>query len=300
VRALRFSVAEADAGARLDAVLARRVEIGSRSLAERLLRDGGVQVDGAPRPKSYRVEAGSVVDVALPAADPGLEPAEATVPVFFEDDHLLVVEKPAGIAVHPGAGRRKGTLAGQLLTLGAHGGDDQDRPGIVHRLDRDTSGLLVVARTDDAYEALQDAVRRREVERRYLALVRGHPRSRTGRIDAPIGRDRRDPTRRSLDTDEPRAAVTVFEIREALRDHTLLEVQLETGRTHQIRVHLAAIELPVSGDPVYGVPGDLGLGRQFLHAYRLRFSHPVSGEEIDLVSPLPRDLEDALHRARTS
>ncbi|HUF01351.1 MAG TPA: RluA family pseudouridine synthase, partial [Gaiellaceae bacterium] len=259
MRALRFSVAEADAGARLDAVLARRVEIGSRSLAERLLRGGGVRVDGAPRPKSHRVEAGSVVDVALPAPDPGLEPAEATVPVLFEDDHLLVVEKPAGIAVHPGAGRRTATLAGQLLTLGAHGGDDPDRPGIVHRLDRDTSGLLVVARTDETYAALQDAIRRREVERRYLALVRGHPRSRTGRIDAPIGRDRRDPTRRSLDTDEPRAAVTAFEIREALRAHTLLEVQLETGRTHQIRVHLAAIELPVSGDPVYGVPGDLGL-----------------------------------------
>ena len=142
------------------------------------------------------------------------------------------------------------------------------------------------------------AIRRREVERRYLALVRGHPRSRTGRISAPIGRDRRDPTRRSLDTDEPRDAVTHFEVSETLAEHALLDVSLETGRTHQIRVHLAAIELPVSGDPLYGVQGDLGLERQFLHAYRLRFRHPLSGEEVDVRSEPPDDLQAALERAR--
>jgi 23S rRNA pseudouridine1911/1915/1917 synthase len=157
---------------------------------------------------------------------------------------------------------------------------------------------LVVARSEAAHGALQEAIRRREIERRYLALVRGHPRSRTGRIDAPMGRDRRDPTRRSLDTDEPRDAVTHFEIRESLPEHALLDVALETGRTHQIRVHLAAIGLPVSGDAQYGVKGDLGLERQFLHAYRLRFGHPVTAEDIDVSSPLPGDLEDALARAR--
>jgi 23S rRNA pseudouridine1911/1915/1917 synthase len=296
----RFSVAEADAGSRLDQALAARAEIASRALAERLLRDGAVHVDGAMRAKSHRLAAGSVVEVDLPGPPLALEPEPVTVPVVYEDEHLLVLDKPAGLVVHPGAGATKRTLAGQLLSLGAAGGDDPERPGIVHRLDRDTSGLLVVARSEDAHAALQTAIRRRELERRYLALVRGHPRSATGRIDAAIGRDRRDPTRRSLDTDEPREAVTHFDVKEQLTEHALLDVRLETGRTHQIRVHLAAIDLPVAGDPQYGARGDLGLARQFLHAYRLRFAHPVTGEEIDATSPLPPDLEAALQLARSS
>jgi 23S rRNA pseudouridine1911/1915/1917 synthase len=295
---LRFSVAEEDVGSRLDQALAARDEIASRSLAERLLQEGAVVVDGVVRPKSHRLEAGSVVEAELPSPAGALEPRPVTVPVLFEDEHLLVVDKPAGLTVHPGAGARSDTLAGQLMTLGARGGSDPERPGIVHRLDRDTSGLLVVSRSDEARAALQEAIRRREVERRYLALVRGKPRSRTGRIDAPIGRDRRDPTRRSLDTDEPRDAVTHFEVLETLPDHALLDVRLETGRTHQIRVHLAAIDLPVSGDPQYGVRGDLGLTRQFLHAHRLCFLHPVTGGEIAVISELPQELSDALGRAR--
>jgi 23S rRNA pseudouridine1911/1915/1917 synthase len=297
---LRFNVAEADAGTRLDRALAERSEIGTRSLAERLLLEGAVTVDGASRPKSHRLETGSVVEVALPTAATGLEPEPVTIGLAYEDEHLLVVDKPAGLTVHPGAGASAGTLAAQLLSLGARGGNDPDRPGIVHRLDRDTSGLLVVARTDEAYAALSEAIRRREVERRYLALVRGSPRSRSGRIDAPIGRDRRDPTRRSLDTNEPREAVTWFEVLETMPEHALLDVRLETGRTHQIRVHLAAIDLLVSGDARYGVRGDLQLGRQFLHAHRLRFTHPATDEEIDLESPLPDDLARALDAARSS
>jgi len=295
---LRFSVAEEDAGSRLDQALAARDEIASRSLAERLVQEGSVVVDGVVRPKSHRLEAGSVVEAELPSPAGALEPRPVTVPVLFEDEHLLVVDKPAGLTVHPGAGARTDTLAGQLMTLGARGGSDPERPGIVHRLDRDTSGLLVVSRSEEAHAALQEAIRRREVERRYLALVRGRPRSRTGRIDAPIGRDRRDPTRRSLDTDEPRDAVTHFEALETLPDHALLDVRLETGRTHQIRVHLVAIDLPVSGDPQYGVRGDLGLSRQFLHAHRLRFRHPITDDEIAVISELPQDLSDALGRAR--
>jgi 23S rRNA pseudouridine1911/1915/1917 synthase len=296
---LRFSVAEADAGSRLDRALAARGEIGSRSLAERLLGEGAVRVDGAVRPKSHRLEAGSMVEVELPGeVDTALGAEPVSVSIVYEDEHLVVLDKPAGLVVHPGAGTRARTLAGQLLTLGAAGGPDPDRPGVVHRLDRDTSGLLVVARSDAAHAALEEAIRRREVERRYLALVRGHPSSRTGRIDAPIGRDRRDPTRRSLDTEEGREAVTHFEVLETLPEHAFLEVRLETGRTHQIRVHLAAIELPVAGDPQYGVKGDLGLARQFLHAHRLRFRHPVTGEEIDLTSRLPPDLEAALEAVR--
>ncbi len=203
------------------------------------------------------------------------------------------------MTVHPGAGTGAGTLAAQLLSLGATGGDPE-RPGIVHRLDRDTSGLLVVARSEAVFAALQEAIRRRELERRYLALVRGRPQSRSGRIDAPLGRDRRHPTRRSLDTDEPRDAVTWFEVVELLPAHALLDVRLETGRTHQIRVHLAAIGLPVAGDATYGVKGDLGLERQFLHAHRLRFAHPVTGAELDLSSALPDELVSALAVARES
>jgi len=300
VATLRFSVAESQAGSRLDRALAEREEIGTRSLAERLVREGAVTVDGMQQAKSHRLEAGASVEVTLPEDQPGLRPEPVTVRLVYEDDDLVVVDKPAGITVHPGSGTSTGTLAAQLLTLGAEGGDDPERPGIVHRLDRDTSGLLVVARSEAAYRALQLAIREREIERRYLALVSGRPRSRSGRVEAPVGRDRRDPTRRSLDTDEPRAAVTLFEVRELMPERALLDIRLETGRTHQIRVHLAAIDLPVSGDPTYGVRGDLGLGRQFLHAYALRFDHPLTGELLDVESPLPAELEDALARARDS
>jgi len=217
--------------------------------------------------------------------------------IAFEDEHLLVVDKPAGLVVHPGAGHAAGTLADALVAHGAAGGE-KGRLGIVHRLDRDTSGLLVVARSDEAFERLEQLVRARGLEREYLALVRGQPRSRSGRIEAPIGRDRRDATRQSLDTETPREAVTHFELEERLPRHALLRVRLETGRMHQIRVHLAAINLPVAGDAVYGISGELGLERQFLHAARLAFDHPLTGERVDVTSPLPPDLAAALERAR--
>jgi 23S rRNA pseudouridine1911/1915/1917 synthase len=278
-------------------VVAARPEVASRSLAERLVTSGAVLVDGQPRPKSHRLEGGEELVVEVPEAAAALEPEAMDIPVAWEDEHLLVVDKPAGVVVHPAGGHASGTLVHGLLALDAAGGDE-DRPGIVHRLDRDTSGLLVVARSEEAHARLQDLIRRREVERRYLALVRGRPRSRSGRIRAPIGRDRTDRTRHSLDTATPRDAVTWFEVLEVLPEHTLLEVRLETGRTHQIRVHLEAIELPVAGDPVYGSRGDLGLERQFLHAARLSFTHPFSGEGLEIESPLPPDLAAALERAR--
>jgi 23S rRNA pseudouridine1911/1915/1917 synthase len=263
-----------------------------------LIADGAVLVDGARRVKSHRLEGGEEVVVELPEEQEPLEPEEMALDVVWEDEHLLVVDKPAGVVVHPAGGHRSGTLVHGLLERDVAGGDE-DRPGIVHRLDRDTSGLLVVARSDAAHERLQELIRRRELDRRYLALVKGAPRSRTGRIEAPIGRDRFDRTRHSLDTATPRDAVTWFEVRELLGPRALLEVRLETGRTHQIRVHLEAIELPVCGDPVYGVAGDLGLERQFLHAAALAFEHPFTGERIELESPLPDDLAAALERART-
>jgi 23S rRNA pseudouridine1911/1915/1917 synthase len=221
-----------------------------------------------------------------------LEAEEVPLRIAYEDEHLLVVDKPAGIVVHPAPGHATGTLVHGLFGRSA-GGEAADRPGIVHRLDRDTSGLLVVARTEEAYRGLRNLVRRRALERRYKALVRGRPRSRRGRIEAGIGRDRFDPTRQSLDTDTPREAVTHFEVERLLDGHALLDVTLETGRTHQIRVHLAAIGLPVVGDPVYGVP-DRTLGRQFLHAWRLAFPHPLSREQIEVESPLPEDLRRTL------
>jgi 23S rRNA pseudouridine1911/1915/1917 synthase len=219
--------------------------------------------------------------------------------IVYEDEHLLVVDKPAGLVVHPGAGHGKGTLVHGLLAHGIGGGAEPQRPGIVHRLDRDTSGLMVVARSQEAYRRLQQLVRLRALERGYLALVRGRPRSRRGRIEAPIGRDRNDPTKQSLDTDTPREAVTHFELQELFAHHALLVVRLETGRTHQIRVHLAAIGLPVVGDRVYGVRDAL-IGRQFLHAARLAFPHPLTGERIDASSPLPPDLAATLEGLRES
>jgi 23S rRNA pseudouridine1911/1915/1917 synthase len=296
VASTRHAVPETAAGERIDRFVATLPGVGSRAAAERLLAAGGVLVDGAAVAKSHRLAGGEEVLIDADAVPrPAARPAP-DVEIRYLDEHLLVVDKPPGVVVHPGAGHASGTLVHGLERLGVAGGDPA-RPGIVHRLDRDTSGLLVVARTEEAYRALRALVRRRALEREYLALVRGRPRSRAGRIEAPIGRDRHDPRRRSLDTDAPREAVTHFEVVELLPAHALLRVRLETGRTHQIRVHLAAIGLPVAGDPIYGA-SEPGLGRQFLHAARLAFTHPVTGASVEVTSPLPADLEEALRRAR--
>jgi 23S rRNA pseudouridine1911/1915/1917 synthase len=266
-------------------------------VAERLVGEGSVLVDGAARPKSHRLSGGEEVSFEPPAVGAsGLVAEPMDLRIAYEDEHLVVVDKPAGLVVHPAPGHATGTLVHGLV--GVAGGGEEERPGIVHRLDRDTSGLMVVARNAEAHRRLERLVRRRRLERRYLALVCGRPRSRRGTIEAPIGRDRHDPTRHSLDTATPRDAVTHFEVVELLPRHALLEVRLETGRTHQIRVHLAAIDLPVAGDPAYGRPGELGLERQFLHATRLAFPHPMSGERVETESPLPPDLGNALAQAR--
>jgi 23S rRNA pseudouridine1911/1915/1917 synthase len=283
------------AGERLDRFVAALPEVASRAEAERLVASGAVRVDGEPRPKSHRLMGGELLEVDSGRQAAVLEPERRDLRIAYEDEHLLVVDKPAGIVVHPSAGHSGGTLVQALLDHGIAGGDVPERPGIVHRLDRDTSGLLVVARSQEAYLRLQGLVRERALDRRYLALVRGKPRSRTGRIEAPIGRDRHDPLRRSLDTDTPREAITHFEVERLFPKHTLLSIRLETGRTHQIRVHLGAIDLPVVGDPVYGVP-DPELGRQFLHANRLSFPHPFGGETVEAESPLPDELQAALAR----
>ena len=283
-----------DEGTRLDAFLAG--PLGSRARAQRLIAAGAVLVDGEPAPKRHLVTAGQLVTVDEPEEAPAADLPDAPYAVPYADAHLLVVDKPAGVVVHPARGHRAGTLA-QALAGVAAGGEDAARAGIVHRLDRDTSGLLVVARSEEAHRALRSALQARAITREYLVLVEGRPPARTGTIDAPLGRDRRVRTRMSTDTDVPREAVTHFEIERALPRTTLLRVRLETGRTHQIRAHLQAIGHPVVGDPEYGTPGRLGLERQFLHATRLAFAHPVTGEPVDVSSPLPPDLQAALDRA---
>lgn len=297
---MSFRADEADEGLRLDAALAARGAAASRAAAQRLIDSGRVTVDGQARPKSHRVSAGERVEVDPEPAGAQARARDVPFEVVWEDEHLLVIDKPAGVVVHPGAGVRDGTLA-QALAGRAAGGPDPNRAGIVHRLDRDTSGLLVVARTEATYAALQRMIRERQVERRYLALVSGRPDSESGTVDAPIGRDRTRRTVMSTRTDRPREAVTHFEVAERLPGTTLLRVHLETGRTHQIRAHMAAIGHPVCGDRDYGGGAcgvRLGLSRQFLHSCLLGFSHPITREHLDCESKPPADLLHALDAAR--
>jgi 23S rRNA pseudouridine1911/1915/1917 synthase len=287
-----------DAGLRLDQFLAE--PLGSRARAARLITSGVVEVDGHAVQKRHPVTPGEQVVVmgetlgTLPASGPA---TAATYAIAYEDDALIVVDKPAGVVVHPAKGHDAGTLA-QALADRAAGGEDPYRAGIVHRLDRDTSGLLVVAKSDAVHRQLKALLQARDLHREYLTLVDGIPPAHSGTIDAPIGRDRRDRVLHSIDTDTPREARTHFDLLEPLRHEALLRVSLETGRTHQIRVHMQAIGHPVLGDSAYGGPTRFGLERQFLHAARLVFPHPVTGRETDVSSPLPPDLAAALELAR--
>ncbi|HEY2769237.1 MAG TPA: RluA family pseudouridine synthase [Solirubrobacteraceae bacterium] len=296
-----IEVTDEEAGTRLDRFLAG--PIGSRARAQGLIDGRLVRVDGELRPKRHIVQAGERISVSgSDAAGVGADGSDGSpaseVPyiVRFEDESLLVVDKPAGVVVHPARGHRTGTLSQALAARGAGGGEPW-RAGIVHRLDRDTSGLLVVAKTDAVHQALKASLAARGLRREYLALVERHPPARTGTIDAPIGRHRRDRVLMSIDSDDPREARTHYEIERLLPAASLLRVVLDTGRTHQIRVHLGAIGHPVCGDPQYGTAGLYGLTRQFLHAARLAFSHPVTGAPVDVQSPLPADLVEALARA---
>jgi 23S rRNA pseudouridine1911/1915/1917 synthase len=279
-------VTSEDAGLRLDAFLAARGAAPSRSAAQRLIEAGAVAVGGRALAKNHRVAAGETVTVAGPEA-PEQEAPE--VEIVLEDEYLLVVDKPAGLVTHPAPGHHGPTLADAVDGL------------VVHRLDRHTSGLLLVARTEELRDALQAQLKAREITREYLALVSGHPDAESGTIDAPLGRDRRNRTLMSTRTDKPRRAVTHFEIVERLPRTALLRVRLETGRTHQIRAHLAAIDHPVCGDPSYGGRAcgrRLALDRQFLHATKLMFRHPTTGEIHVCESKPPVDLRRALDVAK--
>jgi 23S rRNA pseudouridine1911/1915/1917 synthase len=293
----RLEVPEDAGGTRLDSLLAG--PLGSRARAQALIDAGRVRVNGRQRPKRHLVAPGDRIELDTAEAPAGAEVDEeaeqAPYEIAYEDEYLLVVDKPAGVVVHPARGHRRGTLAQALSGRG--GGGEPWRAGIVHRLDRDTSGLLVVAKSDAVHRALKALLAARALRREYLALVDGHPSARTGTIDAPIGRDRRDRVLMSIDSEDPREARTHFEVERLLPSSALLRVVLDTGRTHQIRVHFAAIGHPIAGDPQYGEAGRFGLERQFLHAARLGFTHPVTGASVDVRSPLPQDLVEALERA---
>ncbi|HSL01177.1 MAG TPA: RluA family pseudouridine synthase [Rubrobacteraceae bacterium] len=281
-----FLVDPLDAGERLDRTIARRLDI-SRSAVQRIIQAGGVRVGGeGEATSSRRVVGGERVEVELP--EEGLREEEIPVPVVYEDEHVLVVDKPAGLVVHPGAGNRAGTLVNALLGRGISGGGDPVRPGVVHRLDRDTSGLLVLAKGEPAYSRLVRMMGEREVRRVYRAVVVGEGLPETGTIDSPVGRDPDNPTLMAAGVGRP--AVTHFEVLRESGGYSMLAVRLETGRTHQIRVHLSAIGNPVYADPLYGaaVPNR----RLWLHAENLALEHPVTGEGLDLASPIPQDLRD--------
>ena len=286
------------AGERLDRALALLTGW-SRAEVARMIDDGAVLVAGQPVAKSHRLEVGALVELLAepaPAAPPGPEPVPLD--VRFADDDLVVLSKPAGLVVHPGAGHAGGTLVNGLLQRFPElsGVGDPARPGIVHRLDRDTSGLMLVARSRRAYDSLVGALARREVDRRYLTLVWGRFEAPRGVIDAPIGRS---PTRRTRMAvrDEGRAARTAYEVRHDYESPavSLLECRLETGRTHQLRVHLSAVGHSVVGDAAYrGDRPSLPLGRPFLHAYELALDHPATGERLAFEDPLPAELATVL------
>jgi len=294
----RLKVAEPEKGERLDRYLARHIASLSRSQAERLIGERGVRVDGVVAKAGHRLRGGEVIVLSLPADTP-VRPAPEYLPmsVLYEDEALLAVDKPAGMVVHPALGHEAGTLVNALL---AHRPELASlyQAGIVHRLDRYTSGVLLVAKTSDAHQALQDQFRRREVRKSYLALVQGRLAPTEGRIEAPLGRHPRHRQRIAVVTDG-RLASTTYRVREYLENYSFLEVQPETGRTHQIRVHLSAIGHPVVGDRTYGPrAARLGLSRCFLHAWRLGFTHPVKEEWLELEASLPSELEQVLAELR--
>lgn len=310
---IRFTVNASEAGTRIDQLVAERVPELSRSAAARLIRDGRVSVDGAQVSKaSHRAETGNRVDIEVPAPEPAdVVAQEIPLSIVYQDEDLAVVDKPAGLVVHPAAGHASGTLVNALLHHldGLSGVGGELRPGIVHRLDKDTSGLLVVAKNDRAHRGLSESWNTDAIRKVYLAIVYGSPSRPTGSIEAPIGRHPRDRKKMAI-LDGGRSAKTLYRVLESYTGCSLVELELRTGRTHQIRVHLQSIGHPVVGDPVYGGAQWKGIqdrrirdllrsvDRQALHASRLELTHPGSGDRMTFVSPLPNDMQRLLDGLR--
>jgi 23S rRNA pseudouridine1911/1915/1917 synthase len=293
-----------EAGERVDKYIAERLPDLSRSLVQRLIREGRVTVNGAETKASYRVEGDDEIIVRVPPPEATeLVPEPIPLDVVYEDEDLIVIHKPAGLVVHPSHGHRKSTLVNAIL---AHcpdlvGINSTLRPGIVHRLDKDTSGLIIVAKNDAAQQSLLRQFKRREVSKTYLALVEGRLEPERGLIEAPVGRDPHHRKRMAVVARGGREARTEYRVLETLADHTLVEVYPLTGRTHQVRVHFASLGHPLVGDPVYGFRRQrLGLGRQFLHAWKLGFHLPSSGRPIELTAELPQDLRRVLEQLGSS
>ena len=284
-------------GERLDVFLANSRADLSRSRIRKLIDDGHVTVDGRPGKASTRLVAGQSVTLEVPPPSPAeLQPWDVPLSIVFEDEHLIVIDKPAGMTVHPAPGNEHHTLANAVL---AHAPDIEGiggelRPGIVHRLDKDTSGLIVVAKNERAHAHLSDQFQSRGVSKVYLALVAGHPSPREADIDAPIGRHPHDRQRMAI-VSKGRSAITRYRVVASYKRSTLVEARPRTGRTHQIRVHLASVGNQVVGDTTYGRPAE-GLSRQFLHAFRLAFEHPATGETVRFTAELPADLRSYLDR----
>lgn len=297
-----FEAAEADKGERLDVFLARQAPELSRSRVQRLIADGRVAVQGRPAKANHKVQPGEAVSLSVPPPEPVAVEAEAIpLDVVYEDAEVVVVNKPRGMVVHPAAGNWRGTLVNALLArcddLSGVGGEV--RPGIVHRLDKDTSGVMVAAKNDRAHASLARQIKDRTAGRKYLALVHGNVKAEEGLIDAPIGRHRTDRKRMAVDAERGREARTRFRVLERFPGYTLVACKLETGRTHQIRVHMAYIGHPVVGDPKYGPKGSpFPIDGQALHAAELTFRHPASGAEMVFTAPLPADMEGILAKLR--
>ena len=301
---LNFQVSESSVDTRLDSFLAAHIDGWSRARLQRLIEDEDVLINGKPAKPSSKLRAGDEIEVELtPPAAATFTPENIPLEIVFEDDSLIVVNKPAGLVVHPAAGIQSGTLANALAyhfqKLSTRAGDI--RPGIVHRLDKDTSGLMVVAKNEATHENLADQFRAREVFKSYVALVHGVVKQQSGRIEQPIARDPRARIRMAV-VRAGRGALSLYKVRRSFKSFTLLDVELKTGRTHQIRVHLAWLKHPVVGDEVYGGGRDKTvqdvrlraairkMHRQFLHAERLGFRHPASGEALQFVAALPQEL----------
>lgn len=309
---IHLSVAAGNEGERLDAFLAEQIKGWSRARLQRLIEDADVLVNGHAVKSSYKLHLNDEIEVELtPSPSATFAPENIPLDIVYEDDELIVVNKPAGIVVHPAAGVMSGTLANALAfhfqQLSTSGG--VARPGIVHRLDKGTSGLMVVAKTESAHENIADQFRDREIFKSYVALVHGQVEKRTGQIDQPIARDRGNRTRMAV-VRGGRPALSIYRVRKRFERFTLLNVELKTGRTHQIRVHLAWLKHPVVGDEAYGTGRDktipdhkvrtevAKLGRQFLHAEQLGFRHPKTGEAMKFTAELPAELLAVLHEIK--
>lgn len=294
-----------DSGQRIDVFLSKNPEIASRNFAQNLIEKGLVLVEGKEVDKNYRLKAGQMVDVTIPPPEPTeVKPEAIPLDIKYEDNNLIVLSKPAGMVVHPAHGHATGTLVNALLAhtpeLSGIGG--VARPGIIHRLDKDTSGLMIIAKNDFAHQALSRELKDRKIKRTYLALVHGRFKEKEGTVDAPIGRSPKFRQKMAVMGVAAREAVSHYHVLATYNNYSLVSVSLETGRTHQIRVHMKYINHPVVGDQLYGSgksKRDLGLNRQFLHACKLEFTHPRTGKRMVFEDKLPPDLQEVLDKLKS-